>query len=295
MKISCPHCGQHFEVDDADVGKDADCTNCGKRFPIEANMATELPALEPSPAVDSDKNRPDRIDAIVRQYLRPGDDELMRQALEIIIRERKASTSYFQRRFRIGYRNAAELVDELERRGIIGGPTEGGGQREILLPPLGENLPPNVSGGNHPDSSPSGGVGVCPFCGGEIVSGVKKCRHCGEWLDMDARPRNQVIYCLLGIYGGVVGVHNFYAEEIERAAIKWGIGFLGAVLWGAEGNIGWLFCALGLNEIIALFDLAGCHSRVGIVKPTPPKTENKNSSMNNSKFPLNYNSLSHEE
>jgi len=187
MKVSCPHCGQHFDVDDADVGKEADCMNCGKRFVLQASA--EPPVSAPPAAASS----------------------------------------------------------------------------------------------------------TCPYCGGEIVSGVKKCRHCGEWLDMDARPRNQVVYCLLGIYGGVVGAHNFYAEEIERAAIKWGIGLLGAVLWGAAGNIGWLFCALGLNEIIALFDLAGCHSRVGIVNLTPPKTENKNPSMNNSKFPLNYDSLSHEE
>ena len=36
MKISCPHCGQHFDVDDADVGKEADCMNCGKRFVLQA-------------------------------------------------------------------------------------------------------------------------------------------------------------------------------------------------------------------------------------------------------------------
>ena len=41
MKISCPHCGQHFDVDDADVGKEADCMNCGKRFVLQAAAEPE--------------------------------------------------------------------------------------------------------------------------------------------------------------------------------------------------------------------------------------------------------------
>lgn len=103
MKSSCPHCGQHFDVDEADVGKEADCTNCGKHFQIKATA----PSLRP-PSVDR-----------------------------------------------------------------------------------------------------------CPFCGGELVPGVKKCRHCGEWLDVSARPKSPVVFVLLGIFGGLFGLHHYYAGSFE--------------------------------------------------------------------------------
>ena len=152
MKTKCPHCGQHYEVDAADVGKDADCTNCGKRFLIEASMSAEPSILDSPPPVERGKDSPEAIDAIVRQYLRPGDGEWMRQVLEIVIRERKASTSYFQRRLRLGYNQATDLVDELERRGIISGPIAGSSKREILLPNFQYAKPLKASDSNSADS-----------------------------------------------------------------------------------------------------------------------------------------------
>ncbi|MEG1979499.1 MAG: DNA translocase FtsK, partial [Victivallaceae bacterium] len=61
----------------------------------------------------------------MRRYLAAGDDELVKKALEIILNERKASTSYLQRRLGIGYNKAAELIDLFETRGIIGPQTTG--------------------------------------------------------------------------------------------------------------------------------------------------------------------------
>jgi len=60
------------------------------------------------------------------------DEALIRQAMEIVIRDRRASTSYLQRRLRIGYNRAATLMDCLEERGIVG-PSLGAGPREILV------------------------------------------------------------------------------------------------------------------------------------------------------------------
>ncbi len=107
----------------------------------------------------------------------------------------------------------------------------------------------------------------CPYCCGEILPGAKKCRHCGEWLDAEARPRSQVIYCLLGVFGGFAGFHNLYAKEIVgRASIKWVILFFGVIL-GRAYHSGWVVLwALFLNEIISLFDIAGCHNRVGVTQ-----------------------------
>ena len=59
------------------------------------------------------------------------DDELFEEARDIVISSKKASTSYLQRRLKIGYSRAARLMDMLEERGIIG-PGDGAKPREIL-------------------------------------------------------------------------------------------------------------------------------------------------------------------
>jgi S-DNA-T family DNA segregation ATPase FtsK/SpoIIIE len=79
-----------------------------------------------------DTGQPD-VSALVRKYLRPGDGDVMRQALEVVILERKASTSYLQRRLGIGYNRAAELIDQMESRGIVGPPSGSGNKRDILV------------------------------------------------------------------------------------------------------------------------------------------------------------------
>jgi len=60
------------------------------------------------------------------------DGTLLAQAIEIIRREKKASTSYLQRRLKIGYNRAAELIDTLEAQGVIG-PQIGSSRREIFI------------------------------------------------------------------------------------------------------------------------------------------------------------------
>lgn len=59
-------------------------------------------------------------------------DELYDQALELVMRERRVSTSYLQRYFKIGYNRAATIVEQLERNSVIGSPNHVG-KREILL------------------------------------------------------------------------------------------------------------------------------------------------------------------
>ncbi len=59
------------------------------------------------------------------------DDELYDEAYETITKAGKASTSYLQRKLRIGYARAARLMDMLEEKGVIG-PADGARAREIL-------------------------------------------------------------------------------------------------------------------------------------------------------------------
>lgn len=59
------------------------------------------------------------------------EDELYEQAREEVIRAGKASTSYLQRKLRVGYARAARLIDILEERGVIG-PGDGARPREVI-------------------------------------------------------------------------------------------------------------------------------------------------------------------
>jgi len=59
------------------------------------------------------------------------DDEFYEEAKLLVIKAGKASTSYLQRRLRIGYARAARLIDILEERGVVG-PQDGSKPREIL-------------------------------------------------------------------------------------------------------------------------------------------------------------------
>lgn len=58
------------------------------------------------------------------------DDELYEDAKEIVIEAGKASTSYLQRKLRIGYSRAARLMDMLEEKGVIG-PANGSEPRQV--------------------------------------------------------------------------------------------------------------------------------------------------------------------
>jgi S-DNA-T family DNA segregation ATPase FtsK/SpoIIIE len=58
---------------------------------------------------------------------------LFDQAVAIVARDRKCSTSYIQRKLSIGYNRAADLVERLESEGMVG-PSGSGGKREIFLP-----------------------------------------------------------------------------------------------------------------------------------------------------------------
>ncbi|MEZ4210510.1 MAG: DNA translocase FtsK 4TM domain-containing protein [Patescibacteria group bacterium] len=60
------------------------------------------------------------------------EDSLTNEAIELVVKTGKASASYLQRRFRIGYARAARLLDILEEKGVIG-PGEGSKPREVLL------------------------------------------------------------------------------------------------------------------------------------------------------------------
>jgi S-DNA-T family DNA segregation ATPase FtsK/SpoIIIE len=58
--------------------------------------------------------------------------DLYQQAVQIVVRDRKASTSYIQRRLQIGYNRAASIMERMEDEGVVGQPNHAG-KREILV------------------------------------------------------------------------------------------------------------------------------------------------------------------
>ncbi len=67
-----------------------------------------------------------------------GDGDLFERAVEIVRRDRKASTSYLQRRLQIGYNRAATLIEKMEKAGIIS-EANAAGKRDILVDAVDED------------------------------------------------------------------------------------------------------------------------------------------------------------
>jgi DNA segregation ATPase FtsK/SpoIIIE, S-DNA-T family len=60
-------------------------------------------------------------------------DDLYDQAVAVVLRDKKVSTSYVQRRLQVGYNKAASLIERMEKEGLISA-ANGTGKREILVP-----------------------------------------------------------------------------------------------------------------------------------------------------------------
>ncbi|MFI0842701.1 DNA translocase FtsK 4TM domain-containing protein [Mesorhizobium sp. IMUNJ 23232] len=94
---------------------------------------------------------PEYLDAITEDDGEDGDDDAPRggsgggggnfedsddpydQAVAVVLRDGKASTSYIQRRLGVGYNKAASIIEKMEKEGIVG-PANHAGKREILVP-----------------------------------------------------------------------------------------------------------------------------------------------------------------
>jgi S-DNA-T family DNA segregation ATPase FtsK/SpoIIIE len=82
----------------------------------------------------------------------PDQDDLLDEAIQLVVDTETASVSMIQRRLRVGYTRAGRLIDMLERRGVISG-YEGSKPRQVLI--TAADLP-RVLGGGQPEASEEG-------------------------------------------------------------------------------------------------------------------------------------------
>ncbi|MFB2530669.1 DNA translocase FtsK 4TM domain-containing protein [Paracoccus sp. p4-l81] len=80
-----------------------------------------------------DEDAASDIDLVLGLGSGEGDDVLYDQAVAIVARDRKCSTSYIQRKLAIGYNKAARLVEQMEEQGVVS-PANHVGKREVLVP-----------------------------------------------------------------------------------------------------------------------------------------------------------------
>jgi S-DNA-T family DNA segregation ATPase FtsK/SpoIIIE len=88
--------------------------------------------LEAVTAEDEEEPEPEETPVFDDSEMGLGSGELFDQAVSIVLRHKKASTSYIQRRLQIGYNRAASIMERMEKEGIVG-PANHAGKRDILI------------------------------------------------------------------------------------------------------------------------------------------------------------------
>lgn len=114
-------------VSDAEIARIiAHCASHAKQN-FEQGVAAEMD--------NADGNSPnaDNGGRIGGKNMNDEDSELYTRCVQLVVTERKASTSLLQRRFSIGYGRAAKIMDEMEKNGIISAPSAATRAREVLV------------------------------------------------------------------------------------------------------------------------------------------------------------------
>ena len=96
------------------------------------NVVSYLMKYSPSPEYEQEVLEYKKSKDLLRETEEDEEDELINEAVSIIINSKQASISILQRKLRIGYTRAARLIDVMEKRGIVG-PYDGRNPRKILI------------------------------------------------------------------------------------------------------------------------------------------------------------------
>jgi S-DNA-T family DNA segregation ATPase FtsK/SpoIIIE len=111
----------------------------GKPRRVQGAFVTEpeIEAVVQAARKQADPDFVDGISHIVQGQLEPdlgSDDDLLDQAMDLVVRSGLGSTSMLQRKLKVGFSRAGRLMDLLEERGVVG-PSVGSKAREVLITP----------------------------------------------------------------------------------------------------------------------------------------------------------------
>jgi S-DNA-T family DNA segregation ATPase FtsK/SpoIIIE len=82
-------------------------------------------------AITEEPDEPDPLSLLDGDGEGGSGDDLYDQAVAIVTRDKKPTTSYIQRRLQIGYNRAARIIEKMEEQGVISAPNHAG-KREVL-------------------------------------------------------------------------------------------------------------------------------------------------------------------
>ncbi len=106
---------------------------------VEA-VARYLKSLGPPAYVEAvTESEQDSVGGPLEPFGGESGDDLYDQAVAIVGRDKRASTSYVQRRLKIGYNRAASLIERMEEEGVVSAPNHAG-KREVLIGEPGEGV-----------------------------------------------------------------------------------------------------------------------------------------------------------
>ena len=109
-------------VSDKEIESVIDFVKKSKEQDYDSNIMDEI---EKNAVIDAkDKNKNSDLDE--------GEDPMINEAIDCIMEFGQASTSFLQRKLRLGYARAGRIMDQLESRGVVG-PSNGAKPRQILL------------------------------------------------------------------------------------------------------------------------------------------------------------------
>ena len=112
-------------VTDTEVESVVDFIKSGKSAEYDEKISEEINRLAAQEKAKNSTRDSDGGDS-------SDEDEMLPQAIEVVVEAGQASTSLLQRKLKLGYARAARIIDQLENRGIVG-PFEGAKPRQVLV------------------------------------------------------------------------------------------------------------------------------------------------------------------
>lgn len=101
--IICPICHSKYEFQESLLGQRVSC-ECGCSWVLTMDQVE----------TKADDECMIQTDSQAKKYIYSDDNDILRKAFELIINERRASTSYLQRRLNISYNEASNILFELD-------------------------------------------------------------------------------------------------------------------------------------------------------------------------------------